>query len=103
MRPIAKMLLVGGMLSGAMLAAQEGRGGGRRDRDEPAFTGNRPYDGRFTFARIKFEPLGGNGGWRRDLKWDHDFPRAERNLMKIIKELSSDRAVHGWRQRLRAR
>jgi Domain of unknown function (DUF4159) len=72
----------------ATLAAQEIRGG-RRDRDGPAFSGNTPYDGRFTFARIKFEPLGGEGGWRRDLKWDHDFPHAERNLMKILKELST--------------
>lgn len=77
------------LLCGATLAAQEMRGGGRRDRDEAPFTGNTPYSGRFTFARIRFEPLGGEGGWRRDLKWDHDFPRAERNLMKIVKELSS--------------
>ncbi len=73
------------------LAAQEMRGRGRRDREEVPFAGNTPYDGRFTFARIRFEPLGGEGSGRRDLKWDHDFPRAERNLMKILKELSSVR------------
>src|SRR5687768_9425014 len=73
------------------LAAQEMRGRGRRDRDEAPFTGNTRYDGRFTFARIKFAPLGGEGSWRRDLKWDHDFPRAERNLMQIVKQLSSIR------------
>ena len=73
------------------LAAQEMRGG-RRDREETVpFAGNAPYDGRFTFARIRFNPLGGEGGFRRDLKWDHDFPRAERNLMKIVRELSSIR------------
>ncbi|MCU0636686.1 MAG: DUF4159 domain-containing protein, partial [Gemmatimonadaceae bacterium] len=43
------------------------------------------YDGRFTFVRIKFEPLG--GGW--DLKWDHDYPTAETHLMKILQEVSS--------------
>ena len=75
-----------------MLAAQEIRGrGGRRDREEAVFTGNTPYDGRFTFARIRFNPLGGEGGFRRDLKWDHDFPRAEKNFMKIVTELSSIR------------
>ncbi|MCU0635212.1 MAG: DUF4159 domain-containing protein [Gemmatimonadaceae bacterium] len=43
------------------------------------------YDGRFTFVRVKFEPLGGG----RDLKWDHDYPTAETHLMKILDEVSS--------------
>ena len=89
MSRLSRYLLAMALLSAAPLVAQEMGGGGRRDRDNAPFTGNTPYDGRFTFARIKFEPLGGEGGWRRDLKWDHDFPRAERNLMKILKELSS--------------
>ncbi len=88
MRAIARLAFLFAVFGAASLVAQEMRGG-RRDRDEAPFTGNTPYDGRFTFARIKFEPLGEGGGWRRDLKWDHDFPRAERNLMKILKELSS--------------
>lgn len=88
MKPFAILALVFAVFAAATLPAQEGRGG-RRDREEVPFAGNRPYDGRFTFARIKFEPLGGGSGWRRDLKWDHDFPRAERNLMKILKELST--------------
>src|SRR5688572_30902607 len=79
-------------LLGTMVAAQEFGGGGRRDREANTFAGNTPYDGRFTFARIRYNPLGGEGGgFRRDLKWDHDFPRAEKNLMKIVKELSSMR------------
>jgi uncharacterized protein DUF4159 len=87
-KPFAILALVFAVFAAATLPAQEGRGG-RRDREEVPFAGNRPYDGRFTFARIKFEPLGGGGGWRRDLKWDHDFPRAERHLMKILKELTT--------------
>ncbi len=75
-------------LFATILAAQEIRAGGRRDRESPPFAGNTPYDGRLTFARIRYNPLGGEGGFRRDLKWDHDFPRAERNLMKIVRELS---------------
>jgi hypothetical protein len=86
---LARAAIIVVLLGAATLAAQEIRGGGRRDRETTPFAGNTPYNGRFTFARIKFEPLGGEGGWRRDLKWDHDFPRAERNLMKIVKELSS--------------
>jgi len=46
---------------------------------------NVPYDGRFTFVRVKFEPLG--GGW--DLKWDHDYPRAESHFTKILAELTT--------------
>ena len=54
---------------------------------------NVPYDGRFTFARIRFDPMGGERDFfgRRDLKWDHDFPRAERNFMRILRELSTIR------------
>ena len=46
---------------------------------------NVAYDGRFTFVRVKFEPLGGGG----DLKWDHDYPRAENHFMKILQELTT--------------
>ena len=48
-------------------------------------TPNVRYDGRFTFLRVKFQPLGGG----RDLKWDHDYPTAETHLMKILDEVSS--------------
>jgi hypothetical protein len=46
---------------------------------------NVAYDGRFTFVRVKFEPLGGS----RDLKWDHDYPRAENHFMKILDEVTA--------------
>ncbi|MFQ5704857.1 MAG: DUF4159 domain-containing protein [Gemmatimonadales bacterium] len=52
-------------------------------------TYNVEYDGRFTFVRLSFRPLSGQWGrWRPDLKWDHDWPIAESNLMKLLKELS---------------
>jgi hypothetical protein len=64
---------------------------------------NGPYDGRFTFFRVMFEPLGGGRGFRRvDRKWDHDTPRAERHLMKILEEITMLRpqmdcgAVHAF-------
>ena len=55
---------------------------------------NAPYDGRFTFFRVRFEPSsggfgGGFGRGRQDKKWDHDTPRAERHFMKILEELTS--------------
>ena len=75
-------------LAATVLSAQDIGSRGRRDREPPATIANVPYDGRLIFARIRFNPLGGEGTFRRDLKWDHDFPRAERNLMKIVRELS---------------
>ena len=51
---------------------------------------NVPYDGTFTFARIRFEPTGGGGGFFRvDRKWDHDTPRAELNFTRILSELTT--------------
>jgi hypothetical protein len=56
---------------------------------------NAKYDGRFTFFRVRFEPLGGGEGGRgfgrrgTDKKWDHDTPRAERHFMKILEELTT--------------
>lgn len=52
---------------------------------------NVPYDGRFIFARLMFAPLGGlRGGFgRMDLKWDHDYPRAERNFTRILDEVTT--------------
>lgn len=54
---------------------------------------NAPYDGRFTFFRVRFEPLNGFGGrgfgrGRVDKKWDHDTPRADRHFMKILEEIT---------------
>jgi hypothetical protein len=52
---------------------------------------NVPYDGRFIFARVRFDAMDGSFGFRRDYKWDHDTPRAERHFMKILRELSTMR------------
>src|SRR5688572_12151741 len=55
---------------------------------------NFPYDGEFTFARIKFEPTEWGPGpyyWGWDLKWNHDYPWAEQNFMKILEELTAIR------------
>ncbi len=49
------------------------------------------YNGNFTFARIKFEPTTwgfGDYTWGLDLKWNHDYPQAEQNLVKILDEVT---------------
>jgi len=51
---------------------------------------NVPYDGHFTFARIRFgvalnRNFGGRGS-RGLPPWAHDYPRAELNFMNILRE-----------------
>jgi hypothetical protein len=83
-------LLLTGLLLLALappVSAQRNRAnqGGSSDAPLP----NVLYDGRFTFVRVKFE-VGLNdfrGG--RDLKWDHDYPRAERHFTKILEQLTT--------------
>ena len=56
----------------------------------PAFKGNVPYDGKFTFARIRyrgFEHFAGPEG----PGWSHDYPDAEENFTKILRDVT---AVH---------
>ena len=47
-----------------------------------------PYDGRFTFVRVNYETAPG-GYWAGGRpSWSHGYPLAERNLMKIMNEVS---------------
>ena len=51
----------------------------------PRFEGfepNVPYDGRFTFARIRYTVYGRSG-------WEFDYPDMERNFMTVLRELST--------------
>ena len=69
-------------------------GQSRRSDDAEYEKYNVDYDGRFTFVRLRYEPAPGwspgGGFWRdRDLKWDHDYPRAERHLTRILSELTT--------------
>lgn len=84
MRRWQRLALAAAVLVPALAITAQGFRRGRRSpgRDPVA---NVTYDGRFTFVRMKFEPLG--GGW--DLKWDHDYPRAENHFMKILSELTT--------------
>ena len=49
---------------------------------------NAPYDGRFTFARLKYTTAPG-GFWYAGLpSWAHGYPMSEDNLMRIMNEVS---------------
>src|SRR5688500_20068108 len=50
----------------------------RRMEVEP----NVPYDGRFTFARIRCTEHGRSG-------WEFDYPQMERNLMTLLDEITT--------------
>jgi hypothetical protein len=43
---------------------------------------NVPYDGRFTFARIRYTVYGRSG-------WEFDYPAMERNLMSMMREVTA--------------
>jgi len=53
---------------------------------------NVPYNGRFTFIRLKFTPSYWGPGdymWGLDLKWNHDYPRAGAHLSTILENLTT--------------
>jgi hypothetical protein len=55
----------------------------------PFFRGNPRYDGRVTFARIKYQgayECGGEGPG-----WSHDYPRTDSHFVRILRELSTIR------------
>ena len=49
---------------------------------------NVPYDGRFTFARIKYKTAPG-GFWYQGMpSWSHGYPISEDNLLRIMNEVT---------------
>ncbi len=89
--------LCAGVFAPSVATAQRGnRGGGFQQffgsPDEfwtpPDFRGNPAYDGRFTFARIKYR---GYMHWSgaEGPGWSHDYPNADEHLVKILKEVTT--------------
>jgi hypothetical protein len=72
------------VLAASVTYAQFGRQRERRPEVDLSSIGQVPYDGKFTFARLRFSSGGGQGPG-----WFHDYPRAERNLMQILKEVTT--------------
>lgn len=72
------LLLVGG----GFLAAQ------REDSGRQGLVPNVPYDGRFTFIRLRYDNALGGGRGRGANAWAHDYNRAELNFGKILSEIS---------------
>jgi hypothetical protein len=73
-RTLAALVLLGAVLATSVLA-QRGRWG---MTIEP----NIPYDGRFTFVRLRYDIVTRSG-------WEFDYPMMERNFMSILGDLTS--------------
>lgn len=93
LRGICMLLLLSAPLLSLDAQFRGRRGMYRGDPNEfytpPDFNGNVPYDGRFTFARIKYR--GFEHFQQEGPGWSHDYPRAEEHLMRIIREISTMR------------
>lgn len=77
-RTVAGLLLAFGVSAALTLSLAAQRFGQRGMRFDP----NVPYDGRFTFARIRYTVYGRGG-------WEYDYPTMERNLMTMMAEITS--------------
>ncbi|GMV22042.1 MAG: hypothetical protein AMXMBFR57_19910 [Acidimicrobiia bacterium] len=71
---------------GLTVQAQRGRrpgGGGDRFSSNVRLATNLPYDGRFTFVRIRYQNFISRGN-----QWSHDYPYGEQHFMKILNAVS---------------
>jgi hypothetical protein len=92
---ITALLVAGAGSAGAQRRGSRGGGGfnqyfGSPDEmyQPPDFHGNVPYDGRFTFARIRYRGFDHFSG-REGPGWSHDYPDAEENFTKIVRDIST--------------
>ena len=72
-----RLIALATIVAVAPLLAQ-GFGGRRRVFVEP----NVPYDGRFTFVRLRYQEV-------RSAGWSYDYPAMERHFMKVVKEITT--------------
>ena len=85
------VLTLGVLLTGGAAFAQFPwwREAPRRESTRGVERANVAYDGRFVFVRLRYgADLGSAGRFRRQPPWAHDYPRAERHLMRILGELT---------------
>jgi len=84
---IAGMATIAGALFPSSADAQRrgGRRGGFGGECMGAIEPNTPYDGRFTFARIRYREIYSVG-------WAYDYPCTEKNFATILKEITAVRS-----------
>ncbi len=70
----------------ASTADAQRRRGGNYGGYAPGNENNVKYDGRFTFARLRYQ---GTFKWNQEGPgWSHDYPVAETNFLRILKEIT---------------
>ena len=85
LRLIAATIALVVFTAGAALAQRRFFG---RQRGRDVEVVNHAYDGRFTFARVKYDTAPG-GYWYMGLpSWAHGYPMSEDNLMRIMNEVT---------------
>ena len=96
-RSVAAGLTVLAVATVVALGSAAGPAPGRAIVSSDAAPGNTEYDGRFVFVRLSYKMglRGGGGFFGRDLPWAHDYPRAERNLTRIIESVTSVNPFQG--------
>lgn len=75
---VLALCLMAVLAASALVMAQRGFRGFNR----PRYDANVPYDGQFTFARIRYSEFYGSG-------WAFDYPTMERNLMRMMSEITA--------------
>ncbi len=83
-RRLVRLAVTLGLAAMATASADGQRGGFRGGAD--AYH-RAPYDGRFTFTRLRYNARGGGFG-RGSNAWNHDYPRADRNLPLLLRTLT---------------
>src|SRR5262245_63485329 len=87
-RPARRRLIVFGAVASILCLALSSAAQRRSFYGWDESVRNIPYDGRFTFVRIRYTPAPG-GYWAGGLpSWVHGYPIAEQNLMRIMTEIS---------------
>ena len=92
-RRILLAMLIVCIASGVAFAQFGGRGRGRNRRPDLGVEvqGNTPYDGRFTFVRLRYgAEVGRFGNWLGNggIPWSHDYPEGEVHFTKILEDIS---------------
>jgi hypothetical protein len=80
---MTRALIALALLAGAAAASAQGRLFGYGQPVLP----NPEYDGRFTFARLRYGPETPFAS--QSIPWSHDYPTGERNFMRILDEISN--------------
>jgi hypothetical protein len=91
LRRAALVVLLLLCVAGGMAFAQRFGGRSRRPPLDVQVQGNTPYDGRFTFVRLRYgTPMGRFGNWLGNggIPWSHDYPEGEIHFAKILEDIS---------------